>query len=57
MVSKHCSNCGQELATEKLAKVAENPAVVFCCECGRRLKGDLCKNQQCKFFDEKPDCK
>jgi hypothetical protein len=52
---KHCTNCGQRVS-ERRSPDAANPAVAFCCECGRRLQGGICKNTVCKFYEQAPDC-
>lgn len=55
MASNHCTNCGQNLTSADVRRNAEDPDVVFCCECGRKLDANgYCRNNQCKFLDEKP---
>jgi hypothetical protein len=54
--TRHCKNCSQPVRG-KLAKVAADPEVVFCCHCGVQLiASGKCQNELCPFFQAKPIC-
>lgn len=59
--SNFCSNCGQAVSPTPMvagtAVAADNPAVQFCCRCGRQKNPDnTCSNNQCPFFGAIPNC-
>jgi hypothetical protein len=53
---RYCKSCGQKVKG-KIALLAANPVVVYCCESGDRLdsKG-TCPNPNCPFFGQIPKC-
>ncbi len=53
---KYCKTCGQQVKG-KVATLAANPVVVYCCESGDRLDANgTCPNPNCPFYRQIPNC-